>query len=129
MELGAILETVLYCTTENEEQTRRFYRQVLGLRSFSDESVGFRLGPGVLLLFNRDRSSVQDWPPPHGAAGPGHVCFVAKAGEYESWKERITKAGVDLVNETTWDSGPRSFYFHDPAGNVVEIAEADLWPS
>ena len=26
-------------------------------------------------------------------------------------------------------SGPRSFYFDDPAGNVLEIAEGDMWPS
>jgi hypothetical protein len=30
--LGGILETVLYCSTENEDETRRFYREVLGLR-------------------------------------------------------------------------------------------------
>ena len=27
-----------------------------------------------------------------------------------------------------WDNGVRSFYFHDPAGNVLEIADGDLWP-
>ena len=129
MELGGVLETVLYCTSENEEETRRFYREVLDLRSFSDESSGFRVGRSVFLLFNRDRSSVQDWPPPHGAEGPGHTCFLAEPGEYEAWRARIEEAGVEIVNETEWKTGIRSFYFHDPAGNVVEIAESDLWPA
>ena len=124
-----VLETVLYCTTENEEETRRFYREVLGLAPLSDGSSGFRVGAGVFLLFNRDRSSVQDWPPPHGAAGPGHTCFLAADGEYDAWRERIEAHGVEITNETTWDSGTRSFYFDDPAGNVLEIAEADMWPA
>ena len=126
---AGILETVLYCTPKNEAETRRFYREVLGLRPFSDTSAGFRGGSGVFLLFNRERSSVQDWPPPHGAAGPGHTCFLAEEGAYEAWKERIESHGVEITNETTWDSGARSFYFNDPAGNVVEIAESDLWPA
>ena len=128
MKLAGILETVLYCTTEYEEETRRFYREVLALPPLSDERSGYRVGSGVFLVFNRDRSSVQDWPPPHGAAGPGHTCFLAEPGEYEAWKERIVEAGVEIVNETEWERGPRSFYFEDPAGNVVEITEADMWP-
>jgi catechol 2,3-dioxygenase-like lactoylglutathione lyase family enzyme len=79
--LAGVLETVVYCTRENEEATRRFYRDVLGLRPFSDTSAGHRIGPGVLLVFNRDESAVQDWPPPHGAVGPVHTCFLATPGE------------------------------------------------
>lgn len=127
--LAGVLETVVYCTTENEEETRRFYREVLGLRPFSDTSAGHRIGQGVFLVFNRDESSVQDRPPPHGAAGPVHTCFRATPSEYEAWKEHITTAGVEITNETTWDSGARSFYFDDPAGNVLEIAERDMWPA
>jgi catechol 2,3-dioxygenase-like lactoylglutathione lyase family enzyme len=128
MELAGVLETVVYCSTENEDETRRFYRDVLGLEPFSERSSGHRVGTGVFLLFNRDTSSVQDWPPPHGATGPVHTCFLAAPGDYERWKEDLTASGVEIVNETTWDSGPRSFYFEDPAGNLLEIAEADLWP-
>lgn len=126
--LVGVLETVVYCTTANEVETRRFYREVLGLQPFGPTSSGHRVGHGVFLLFNRDESSVQDWPPAHGAAGPVHTCFLAAPGEYESWKERVEAAGVATRSETWRDSGIRSFYFDDPAGNVVEIAEGDLWP-
>jgi catechol 2,3-dioxygenase-like lactoylglutathione lyase family enzyme len=128
VELAGILETVVYCTTENEVETRRFYRDVLGLRPFSERSAGHRVGTGVFLLFNRDESSVQEWPPPHGATGPVHTCFLAAPGDYERWKDELTAKGVEIVDETEWDSGPRSFYFEDPAGNMLEIAEADIWP-
>lgn len=127
--LEGVLETVVYCTTENEEATRRFYREVLGLQPFSDTSSGHRLGRGVFLLFNRDKSSVQDWPPPHGAVGPVHTCFLAAPGDFASWKEHLESAGVEITTEAGWDSGVRSFYFEDPAGNVLEIAEGDLWPA
>jgi catechol 2,3-dioxygenase-like lactoylglutathione lyase family enzyme len=128
VELAGILETVVYCTTENEDETRRFYRDVLGLSPFSERSAGHRVGTGVFLLFNRDESSVQEWPPPHGATGPVHTCFLAAPGDYERWKDELTAKGVEIVDETEWDSGPRSFYFEDPAGNMLEIAEADIWP-
>jgi catechol 2,3-dioxygenase-like lactoylglutathione lyase family enzyme len=130
MQLAGVLETVLYCTTENEKETRRFYREVLGLQPVREGSVSHRLGTGVFLLFNADESAVQASPPAHGAPNARvHTCFLAAPGEYEGWKERLGAHGVEVSEEIEWDSGPRSFYFEDPAGNVLEIAEADMWPT
>jgi catechol 2,3-dioxygenase-like lactoylglutathione lyase family enzyme len=129
VELAGVLETVVYCTTENEEATRDFYREVLRLQPVREASVAHRLGSGVFLLFNADESSVQDSPPAHGAPNAHvHTCFVAAPGEYEQWKERLDEHGVPITREIEWPSGPKSFYFEDPAGNVLEIAEADMWP-
>jgi catechol 2,3-dioxygenase-like lactoylglutathione lyase family enzyme len=128
MNLSGVLETVVYCTNENEEATRRFYRKVLGLQPLREDSVAHRLGGSVFLLFNADESSVQDSPPAHGAPNARvHTCFLAAPGEYERWKERLAAEGVEITQEIEWPSGPRSFYFEDPAGNVLEIAEADMW--
>ena len=77
---------------------------------------------------DRERSSTQDEPPPHGASGSIHAAFLAAPGEYDAWKERLADRGVTLINEIAWDSGVRSCYFNDPAGNLLEIAERDLWP-
>jgi catechol 2,3-dioxygenase-like lactoylglutathione lyase family enzyme len=127
--LAGVLETVVYCTTENEEETRRFYREVLGLEPVREGSAAHRLGSGVFLLFNADESSVQDSPPAHGATGGVHTCFLAAPGEYERWKDRLAGAGVETVDEITWEAtGLRSIYFRDPARNMLEIAEGDLWP-
>ena len=128
MRLAGVLETVLYCTTENEEATRRFYRDVLGLAPVREGSVAYRLGSGVFLLFNADESAVQDSPPAHGAPGGVHVCFLAAPGEYDAWKARVA-AATQITEEIEWAPGRRSFYFEDPAGNVLEIAEADMWPA
>lgn len=129
MELAGILETVVYCTTENEEKTRRFYREVLRLEPVREGSGAHRVGSGLFLLFNADESSVQDSPPAHGSADARvHTCFLARPDDYEAWKERLASHGVEVTEEIEWDAGSRSFYFEDPAGNVVEIAEADMWP-
>lgn len=125
--LSGILETVLYCTTQNEDVTRRFYEDVLGLRSIGGSS--YRAGSDVFLLFNSDRSTVQDEPPPHGASGSVHVCFLTTSEGYEAWKDRVAASEVEIVQEITWDeTGLHSFYFKDPAGNLLEIADGDLWP-
>jgi catechol 2,3-dioxygenase-like lactoylglutathione lyase family enzyme len=124
-----ILETVVYCTTEDEEETRRFYHDVLGLEPVREGSVAHRVGAGVFLVFNADESAVQDSPPPHGAASARvHTCFLAAPGDYEAWKQKVTSAGVEITQEIEWPGRPRSFYFEDPAKNVLEIAEADMWP-
>ena len=37
-------------------------------------------------------------------------------------------AGIEITHEEHWGDGVRSFNFADPAGNQIEIAEADIWP-
>jgi catechol 2,3-dioxygenase-like lactoylglutathione lyase family enzyme len=123
---AAVLETVLYCTSENEEPTRRFYEDLLRLKRVSRSA--YRLGSQVFLLFNSDESRVQEEPPPHGASGSVHTCFVVPSDAYDRWKGYLEANGVRLIDEITWDRGIRSFYFNDPAGNLLEIADGDMWP-
>lgn len=128
MRLERILETVLYYSSGQEEELARFYGEVLGLPAVGRSGLTFRVGEGLLLLFDADLSSAQSRPPSHGAQGPIHTCFVAPVDEYAAWKQRVTGAVGSILQEIEWDNGVRSFYFHDPAGNVLEIADGDLWP-
>ena len=66
--------------------------------------------------------------PPHGARGPGHVCFKADLREIGAWRERLEAKGVDIEADFVWPtSGGRSVYFRDPAGNCLEFAEPKIW--
>ncbi len=126
--LERILETVLYYSSGQEKELARFYGEVLGLRRIGSSGLTFRVGEALLLFFDADLSSAQSRPPPHGARGSIHICFVARADEYNAWKQRVTDEAESMLQEIEWDNGVRSFYFHDPAGNVLEIADGDLWP-
>jgi catechol 2,3-dioxygenase-like lactoylglutathione lyase family enzyme len=125
--LSGILETVLYYAAGQEEDLARFYGDVLGLPRVG-RGLHHRLGKGLLLLFDRDESSHQASPPAHGATGAVHTCFVAPEPDYTAWKEHLLRHEIPLLEEIAWENGVRSFYFRDPAGNVLEIAEGDMWP-
>lgn len=135
-ELSAVLETVLYF--RSEEETRAFYSDVLGLRLIGKEAgrhMFFRLGDSVLLLFDPSATAEAGSVPGHGATGQGHVCFVAADGTYRQWKQLLIDRGVEIIQETAWPPGATgdgvrgwSFYFRDPSGNLLEIADRDFWP-
>lgn len=133
MRAAGILETVLYA--DDLDAAAAFYRDVLGLEFFSEEPgrhVFFRVGAQMLLIFDpcvtEKPSPSSPLPvPPHGARGPGHVCFRADGAEIEAWRRRLEAKGVAIESDFEWPQGGRSLYFRDPAGNSVEFAEPRIW--
>jgi catechol 2,3-dioxygenase-like lactoylglutathione lyase family enzyme len=126
--ITGILETVLYVA--DLERAERFYRDVMALTQIGkepDRHVFFRVGTGVLLIFHAARTRRSEHLPPHGADGEIHVCFTVDPTEYEAWKRRIQDHRIPIQKEITWPVG-RSFYFRDPDGNLLELADADIWP-
>ena len=130
--LAGVLETSLYHDPGEAAEIERFYGEVLGLPLVSrwPGGMAFRAGGGVLLLFDRAALAERDGPiSAHGTSGPGHACLVAAPGGYEGWKQMLADREVEITHEHSWDAGRRSCYFNDPAGNLLEIADGDLWPS
>ena len=129
----AILEASLY--VDDLDAAEDFYGRILGLERIqrvANRHVFFRCGPSVLLLFNAEETVKPPGNPrlpvpPHGARGPGHVCFAQTREELLLMRARLKKGGVAIEAEFDWPSGARSVYFRDPAGNSVEIAESHLW--
>jgi catechol 2,3-dioxygenase-like lactoylglutathione lyase family enzyme len=132
MQPSGILETALYVT--DVEVAARFYAGVLGMEVIlraGNESVFFRCGPGVLILFNVEK--LKERPkgglpiPSHGADGPGHVCFRATRDEIAEWKSHLEANGIVIESEFDWPNGAHSLYFRDPSGHSIEFAEPQLW--
>lgn len=134
VKVSGILEIVLYA--DDLEAAQSFYTQVLGLALYAKvpgRHVFFRCGDQMLLIFNPDATNrtpavgARPPVPPHGARGPGHLCFRASAAEIDDWRERLKTHGVAIETEFEWPEGGRSLYFRDPAGNSVEFAEPRIW--
>ncbi|MET4128851.1 VOC family protein [Roseovarius sp. MBR-6] len=132
---AAILEAALYaCDLDAAEA---FYGGLLGLERIvrvGARHVFYRVGAGVLLIFNPDETAKPpDSPalpvPPHGAQGPGHFCFAVEGPALDRWRTRLEAAGVAIEADFRWPGGARSVYFRDPAGNSIEMAEPRLWES
>lgn len=126
-----VLETVLYHDAGAREAVERFYGRLLGLPAVArwEDGVAFRVGGGVLLVFDRDRLSERSGPiADHGTTGPGHACLQARGADYERWREELLAAEVEILHDQSWPRDGRSFYFKDPAGNLLEIADRDIWP-
>ena len=130
----AILETILYAG--DLDAAEAFYRDVLGLVPVAKaerRQVFFRLGSQMLLIFNYEATVVppardaQLPVPPHGARGPGHVCFRASRDEIETWRAHLLGKSVAIEADFEWPGGGRSIYFRDPAGNCLEFAEPRIW--
>jgi catechol 2,3-dioxygenase-like lactoylglutathione lyase family enzyme len=134
MKPAGILETVLY--TKDLGAAEGFYRDVLGLEPFArvrGRHLFYHCGDQVLLIFNPDATKAPPAPgaalpvPPHGAHGPGHLCFRATAAEIDAWVASLRAKGIAIEADFEWPGGGRSIYFRDPAGNCLEIAEPRIW--
>jgi len=123
-----IFETVIYA--DDLTAAERFYTEVLGLEKYSGfgVAISFRCAGGVLLIFDPDKAILPNrGVPSHGAHGPGHLAFAARADELDGWREHLRAQRVAIEMEVDWEQGGTSIYFRDPAGNSIELAPLTLW--
>ena len=133
MQARGILETAIYAG--DLDAAEAFWRDVIGLERIlkvAGRHVFFRCGDGVLLVFNPDATALPPSDPampvpPHGAHGPGHVCFRASGDEIEAWRAHLQDHGIGIEADFRWPNGARSIYLRDPAGNSIEFAEPSIW--
>jgi catechol 2,3-dioxygenase-like lactoylglutathione lyase family enzyme len=133
--LSGVLEAALY--VDDLDAAERFYGALLGLERIlrvEGRHVFFRAGETVVLCFIAE--ATQHPPaegalpvPPHGAQGPGHLCFAAPPEGLDALRAHLEAAGLAIEADFHWPHGPRSIYVRDPAGNSVEFADPALWRS
>jgi len=128
MKISRIKETCIYVT--DLQRTKAFYAGCLGLPVISlveGRHVFFRAGESVLLCFIADVTRNEKELPPHGAEGSVHFAFEVSRNEYKEALQQIQAAGITILHEHSWKAGLRSFYFHDPDANLLEVIEEGLW--
>jgi catechol-2,3-dioxygenase len=129
MKFTQIKETCLY--VRDLEQAKKFYHETLGLPLINylpSKHLFLKVGRSVLLLFNPDDSKTKTSPPPHYGEGKQHFAFEVSQRHYLNVKSEIIGKGIAIVEEVTWKSGEKSFYFNDPEGNVLEIVpDKGIW--
>ncbi|MGC1241101.1 MAG: VOC family protein [Chryseosolibacter sp.] len=129
MEFLKIKETCLY--VHDLARAKDFYHETLGLPVINyveDKHLFLRVGQSVLLLFNPEDSKGKTSPPGHFGGGKQHFAFEVNRSDYEDYKQMILEKGIEIIDEITWKTGMRSFYFNDPEGNVLEILpEGGIW--
>lgn len=131
-QLSGILEAAVY--VDDLDGAAQFYGEVVGLEEITrveGRHIFFRCGASVVLCFIAEATRQppgQDARlpvPPHGAAGPGHICFASD--DLDGWVARLKDHSIAIEADFHWPHGPRSIYVRDPAGNSIEFAEPALW--
>ena len=128
MKILRIKETCLYVS--DLAQTKDFYADKLGLELYSwvkGRHVFFKAGESMLLCFNPEVTRNDQRLPPHFAEGKMHLAFECSPAEYDAWRAKVATAGIPITHEQVWSKEKRSFYFDDPDGHVLEIAEETIW--
>lgn len=133
--IGGILETAVYVA--DLDVAHAFYSGVLGLNRMvaGDRLSAYDVAPGVVLLvFLRDYTR-EDMATPggvipgHHSEGPSHFAFKVCADDIDAWRDHLMTADVAVISEVIWPAGGTSLYFHDPDGNVLELAAPPNWPN
>lgn len=128
MRVARIKETCIY--VEDLDKTEGFYHGQLGLPVISKvkgRHIFFRAGESVLLCFIAAQTEKEAELPPHGARGSVHFAFEVSKNEYSNTLAEIQQKAIPILHEHHWKGELRSFYFHDPDGNLVEVIEEGLW--
>ena len=123
-----IKETCIY--VRDLDRTQNFYEGKLGLKvigKVEDRHVFFRVGSSVLLCFISVATENNTHTPSHGASGNIHFALEVNIEDYAEAKNEIIQKGVAIEHEHEWHKGLLSFYFRDPDGHLVEIAQKGIW--
>src|SRR5918993_1273125 len=128
MNISRIKETCIYVSDLN--RTKEFYswKLELPLISFVEgRHVFFSAGDSVLLCFIADKTKKEIELPPHGATGSIHFAFEVPRKDYDDALQKVKEAGIEILHQHIWKDNLRSFYFHDPDNNLLEVIEEGLW--
>ncbi|MBS1516553.1 MAG: glyoxalase/bleomycin resistance/dioxygenase family protein [Bacteroidetes bacterium] len=113
------IKEIVLILSGGKEVISKFYNEKLGFEivKSSESLISFRAGRS-LLTFKTD---------PEIKSAFYHFAFNIPSDQFTAAKNFISKSGIELItldgdnefNFVSWNA--HSFYFHDPAGNIVEF--------
>ncbi|XVV06274.1 VOC family protein [Actinosynnema sp. CA-248983] len=115
--------TVLLC--ENFEQTRTFYRDVLGFTVAQDlpNWTSFRVGATLLTLRPRGKGPAGEDGPAVAGSASVQLAFRVPPPAVDACHAELVEKGVKILRGPTDLPGwrHRTLFFSDPEDNVIEI--------
>ena len=105
---------------ELEQATKDFYGLALGLKQIAKPSTSRQAGAWYQIGANQLHLSVETEP--RGPLSSRHVCFTVS--DLKGTEEKFREAGVEIIPDPRPAPGTPRFYVRDPAGNMLEIAQA-----
>jgi len=115
----------LVLTVFDIEQTKDFYQRVLGMEAvfFGGGRVALRFGVQKINLHKAGSEIEPKATSP--LPGSADICFITET-ELKEAMQHVENQGVEIIEGPVTRTGANgsllSFYFRDPSGNLVEVA-------
>ena len=105
---------------ELEDASKRFYREMLGLREI-DKPEKLRPRGGAWYQLGNAQLHLAIDPGASGAGSRRHVCLAVD--DLKAARAALKAQGLDIIDEPVQADGLARFFVRDPAGNRVEIGQ------
>jgi catechol 2,3-dioxygenase-like lactoylglutathione lyase family enzyme len=116
-------------TVENINATVQFYESVLGMsaETFGNGRFALKFGNQKINLHEQGKEFNPNAKQP--LPGSGDLCFITNTN-LDKAMDHVKNQGVHIIEgplKRTGATGPIiSFYFRDPDGNLIEVANTDI---
>ncbi|MHB8568459.1 MAG: VOC family protein [Nitrososphaerales archaeon] len=122
--IGQLPLAAIWLSCKDLGESKRFYRDVLGLRVIEEEDSGdihFDLGNIRLSLISRPPSKTESEHPPGKLSSSDQLVFVVESAIDTVYAD-LTKRGVKFRSKKILeDSMGKAAWFNDPDGRVIYL--------
>lgn len=108
--------THIILVSDNLEQMKTFYTQLIGFQVYKETADWIELSVGANLLTLRGRNH------PYDKVGYTQLAFRAHPDEIDKYYQTLIEKGVSIIEPpTNKNNGRRALIFKDPDENILEI--------